>query len=233
MKTVILAGGQGTRIPEYTKKIPKPMIKVAGAPLLTHIMKFYQSYGFNEFIIAVGYKGHIIKNYYKNSKEFKNLKVVDTGNHTMTGGRILRLKKLFSINENFFLTYGDGLSNVNLKKLLNFHIKSKKIVTLTAVHPPVRFGELKIRKNNVLKFEEKPESISTWINGGFFVLNYKIFKSIRNDQTNFEKSSLELLSKKKNLAAFKHNGFWKCMDNLGDKNFLEKLFKQKKFKWNK
>lgn len=233
MKTVILAGGQGTRIPEYTKKIPKPMIKVAGAPLLTHIMKFYQSYGFNEFIIAVGYKGHIIKNYYKNSKEFKNLKVVDTGNHTMTGGRILRLKKLFSINENFFLTYGDGLSNVNLKKLLNFHIKSKKIATLTAVHPPVRFGELKIRKNNVLKFEEKPESISTWINGGFFVLNYKIFKSIRNDQTNFEKSSLELLSKKKNLAAFKHNGFWKCMDNLGDKNFLEKLFKQKKFKWNK
>lgn len=227
MKTVILAGGQGTRIPEYTKKIPKPMIKVAGAPLLTHIMKFYQSYGFNEFIIAVGYKGHIIKNYYKNSKEFKNLKVVDTGNHTMTGGRILRLKKLFSINENFFLTYGDGLSNVNLKKLLNFHIKSKKIATLTAVHPPVRFGELKIRKNNVLKFEEKPESISTWINGGFFVLNYKIFKSIRNDQTNFEKSSLELLSKKKNLAAFKHNGFWKCMDNLGDKNFLEKLFKQK------
>ena len=231
MKTVILAGGQGTRIPEYTKKIPKPMIKVAGAPLLTHIMKFYQSYGFNEFIIAVGYKGHIIKNYYKNSKEFKNLKVVDTGNHTMTGGRILRLKKLFSINEDFFLTYGDGLSNVNLKKLLNFHIKSKKIATLTAVHPPVRFGELKIRKNNVLKFEEKPESISTWINGGFFVLNYKIFKSIRNDQTNFEKSSLELLSKKKNLAAFKHNGFWKCMDNLGDKNFLEKLFKQKKFKW--
>jgi glucose-1-phosphate cytidylyltransferase len=233
MKTVILAGGQGTRIPEYTKKIPKPMIKVGGAPLLTHIMKFYQSYGFNEFIIAVGYKGHIIKNYYKNSKEFKNLKVVDTGNHTMTGGRILRLKKLFSINENFFLTYGDGLSNVNLKKLLNFHIKSKKIATLTAVHPPVRFGELKIRKNNVLKFEEKPESISTWINGGFFVLNYKIFKSIRNDQTIFEKSSLELLTKKKNLAAFKHNGFWKCMDNLGDKNFLEKLFKQKKFKWNK
>lgn len=233
MKTVILAGGQGTRIPEYTKKIPKPMIKVAGAPLLTHIMKFYQSHGFNEFIIAVGYKGHIIKNYYKNSKEFKNLKVVDTGNHTMTGGRILRLKKLFSINENFFLTYGDGLSNVNLRKLLNFHIKSKKIATLTAVHPPVRFGELKIRKNNVLKFEEKPESISTWINGGFFVLNYKIFESIRNDQTNFEKSSLELLSKKKNLAAFKHNGFWKCMDNLGDKNFLEKLFKQKKFKWNK
>jgi len=233
MKTVILAGGQGTRIPEYTKKIPKPMIKVGGAPLLTHIMKFYQSYGFNEFIIAVGYKGHIIKNYYKNSKEFKNLKVVDTGNHTMTGGRILRLKKLFSINENFFLTYGDGLSNVNLKKLLNFHVKSKKIATLTAVHPPVRFGELKIRKNNVLKFEEKPESISTWINGGFFVLNYKIFKSIRNDQTIFEKSSLELLTKKKNLAAFKHNGFWKCMDNLGDKNFLEKLFKQKKFKWNK
>lgn len=230
MKTVILAGGQGTRIPEYTKKIPKPMIKVGGAPLLTHIMKFYQSYGFNEFIIAVGYKGHIIKNYYKNSKEFKNLKVVDTGNHTMTGGRILRLKKLFSINENFFLTYGDGLSNVNLKKLLNFHVKSKKIATLTAVHPPVRFGELKIRKNNVLKFEEKPESISTWINGGFFVLNYKIFKSIRNDQTIFEKSSLELLTKKKNLAAFKHNGFWKCMDNLGDKNFLEKLFKQKKFK---
>ena len=131
MQAVILAGGKGTRFGNITKKIPKPMIKVAGAPLLTHIMKFYQSYGFNEFIIAVGYKGHIIKNYYKNSKEFKNLKVVDTGNHTMTGGRILRLKKLFSINENFFLTYGDGLSNVNLKKLLNFHIKSKKIATLT------------------------------------------------------------------------------------------------------
>ena len=161
MKTVILAGGYGSRIPEYTNKIPKPMIKVGGVPLLTHIMRFFKSYGFDEFLIAAGYKKKIIQDFYKNSSEFKKIKIIDTGKYTMTGGRILMLKKFFKKNELFFMTYGDGLSNVNLTKLKKFHIKHKKIASVTAVHPPVRFGELKIKNDKVTKFDEKPESKSS------------------------------------------------------------------------
>ena len=232
MKTVILAGGYGSRIPEYTNKIPKPMIKVGGVPLLTHIMRFFKSYGFDEFLIAAGYKKKIIQDFYKNSSEFKKLKIIDTGKYTMTGGRILMLKKFFKKNELFFMTYGDGLSNVNLKKLKKFHIKHKKIASVTAVHPPVRFGELKIKKNKVTKFDEKPESKSSWINGGFFILDYKIFNYIKNDKTIFEKFPLEKLAQNKKLMAFKHEGFWKCMDNMGDKKFLDKICKEnKKVPW--
>ena len=230
MKTVVLAGGYGTRIEEYTKKIPKPMIKIGGIPLLTHIMRIFVSYGYNEFIIAAGYKKKIIQNYYSNSKEFTNLKIIDTGKETMTGGRLLRLKLYFKKNENFFMTYVDGLSDVNLNKLKNFHLKHQKIATVTAVRPPVRFGEISIVKSRVSSFKEKPEIKSSWINGGFFVLNHEVFKFIKNDAISFEKQPMEKLSIKKNLMAYKHKGFWKCMDNLGDKNYLEKLYKNNKVK---
>jgi glucose-1-phosphate cytidylyltransferase len=234
MKTVVLAGGYGTRIEEYTKKIPKPMIKIGGIPLLTHIMRIFVSYGYNEFIIAAGYKKKIIQNYYSNSKEFTNLKIIDTGKETMTGGRLLRLKLYFKKNENFFMTYVDGLSDVNLNKLKNFHLKHQKIATVTAVRPPVRFGEISIVKSRVSSFKEKPEIKSSWINGGFFVLNHEVFKFIKNDAISFEKQPMEKLSIKKNLMAYKHKGFWKCMDNLGDKNYLEKLYKNNKVKpWKK
>ena len=232
MKTIILAGGYGTRISEYTKKIPKPMIKVGGLPLLTHIMRIFSFQGHNEFIIAAGYKKKIIQNYYSKSKEFPNLKVIDTGKETMTGGRILKLKSFFHEKENFFVTYGDGLSDINLKKIEKFHLKHKKIATVTAVRPPVRFGELSIQNTRVIKFKEKPEIKSSWINGGFFVLNYKVFKYIKNYKVSFEKEPLEKLSKIKNLMAFEHQGFWKCMDNLADKNHLEKLYKNNNLmKW--
>jgi len=234
MKTIILAGGYGTRIAEYTKKVPKPMIKISGLPLLTHIMRIFSSQGHNEFIIAAGYKKKIIQNYYSKSKEFPNLKVIDTGKDTMTGGRILRLKSFFNKKENFFVTYGDGLSDINLKILEKFHLKHKKIATVTAVRPPVRFGELSIKNTRVLKFKEKPEIKFSWINGGFFVLNYDAFKYIKSDKISFEKEPLERLSKDGQLMAYQHNGFWKCMDNLADKNYLEKIYKNNNLnKWKK
>ena len=228
MKTIILAGGLGSRIPEYTKQVPKPMIKIGSLPMLSHIMRIFKSYGYDNFIIAAGYKIKVIEKYYQNSNEFKNIRIVNTGKETMTGGRILKLKKFFKKNENFFMTYGDGLCNVNLNKLETFHRKHKKIATVTAVHPPVRFGELKIKNTKVIKFDEKPESRSSWINGGFFILNYRVFNYIKNDKTVFEKFPLEMLSKNNDLMAYKHEGFWKCMDNMGDKNFLDKMFKNKK-----
>jgi len=228
MKTIILAGGLGSRIPEYTKQVPKPMIQIGSLPMLSHIMRIFKSYGYDNFIIAAGYKIKVIEKYYQNSKEFKNIKIVNTGNATMTGGRILKLKKFFKKDENFFMTYGDGLSDVNLNKLETFHKKHKKIATVTAVHPPVRFGELKIKNTKVIKFDEKPDSSSSWINGGFFILNYRVFNYIKNDKTVFEKFPLEMLSKNNHLMAYKHEGFWKCMDNMGDKNFLDKMFKNKK-----
>ena len=156
--------------------------------------------------------------YYKKSKKFNNVKVVDTGSKTMTGGRILRLKKFFREEENFFMTYGDGLSNVDLGKLLKFHKKHKKIATVTAVRPPIRFGELQLKNNNLVKkFEEKPQLKSGWINGGFFVLNYRVFDYIANDKTLFEREPMEKLAKDNNLVAYKYNGFWKCLDTLKDK----------------
>ena len=232
MKVVILTGGYGTRIAEYTQRIPKPMIKIGGVPMLTHIMRIFTSYGFNNFIIAAGYKKEIIRSYYKNSKEFSNLRVVDTGKNTMTGGRILRLKSYFKKNEVFFMTYGDGLCNLNLIKLKKFHDNHGKLATVTAVHPPVRFGELEVKNNKVLNFNEKPETKSTWINGGFFILNYKVFDYIKNDSISFERQPMENLTKNNKLMAFKHKGFWKCMDNLGDKNLLDKMCTEnKKIPW--
>ena len=233
MKTVILAGGYGTRLAEYTDKVPKPMVQIGNKPILSHIMNFYQSYGYDEFIIAAGYKKDVIREYYEGSKEFKNIKIIDTGEDTMTGGRILRLKSQFDKNENFFMTYGDGLCSINLDNLIQFHTSHKKIATVTAVHPPVRFGELEINGDDVTKFEEKPQASAGWINGGYFILNSNVFDYIDNDKTLFEKEPMTNLSKNNNLKAFKHEKFWKCMDTLRDKIELEKILKDQGPIWKK
>ncbi|MDA9682748.1 sugar phosphate nucleotidyltransferase [Candidatus Pelagibacter sp.] len=233
MKVVILAGGKGSRISYYTQKIPKPMIKIGGIPMLSHIMSLFKHYGYNDFLIAAGFKKKIISDYYRNSKEFKNLKVIDTGLNTQTGGRILKLKKYLKNENYFFMTYGDGITNININRLQNFHIKNNKIATVTAVRPPVKFGELKIEKNKLVSsFLEKPSLNTGWINGGFFVLNKDVFKYIKNYQIIFEREPMINLSKKKKLIAFKHDGYWKCMDNLKEKNDLEEIYKRNKTIWN-
>ena len=225
MKVVILAGGFGTRLAEYTKIIPKPMINIGGEPMLIHIMKLYAKYGFKDFYIALGYKGKMIKKFF-NKKLFDwNIKLIETGRNTMTGGRLKRLKKYIG-NETFMMTYGDGLSNVNLKKLLKFHKKNKKLVTLTAVRPPARFGALKLKNNYVSYFKEKSKLDEGWINGGFFVIEPKFLNFIKSDKTYLERDPLEKISKKKQLIAFKHKGFWQCMDTKRDRDQLETLFKK-------
>ena len=237
MKVVILAGGYGTRLAEYTSDIPKPLVKIGNEPILTHIMRFFSSFGFNSFIIAAGYKQKAIFDYYKDSirlqKEFPNLKIVNTGKDTMTGGRILKLKHYFNENENFFMTYGDGLCDVNLNKLKKFHDRHGKIATVTAVRPTVRFGELEITNDRVTNFEEKPQTKAGWINGGFFILNHKVFDYIKDDTTMFERQPMSKLANEGKLMAFKHNGFWKCMDTLRDKIILDKMWNEKKALWKK
>ena len=228
MKVVILCGGLGSRLAEETKLIPKPMVKIGNKPILSHIMNFYGSYGFDEFILALGYKSKIIKNFYRKKNK---LKFINTGKSTMTGGRLLRLKKYFKKDETFMVTYGDGLSNQNIKNLLRFHKKHKKIATMTAVRQPARFGEIKLKGNKILRFNEKPESSSIWINGGYFVFNAKIFDFIKNDRIMLEREPLENLAKAGEVKAFKHNGFWQCMDTMRDKIFLNKILKAKKAKW--
>ena len=224
MKVVILAGGFGSRISEYTKTIPKPMIAINKKPILVHIMEHYAKFGFKEFYIALGYKGHIIKKYFKNKKFKWSINLIDTGLNTMTGGRIKRLKKYLK-NETFFLTYGDGVSDINLKKLLKFHKKNKNIVTLTAVRPPARFGAIKLSGNKVKVFKEKDIMDEGWINGGFFVIEPQFLNYIKNDSTFLEKEPLEKASKAGQLFAFKHEGFWQCMDTKRDKDKLEKILK--------
>ena len=232
MKVVILCGGFGTRLSEETSIKPKPMIKIGSKPILDHIINLYYKHGFKEFILALGYKGYYIKNYFKKNRNKKiDIKLVDTGRKTLTGGRLRRLKKLFSENENFMLTYGDGISNQNLSKLKKFHLKHKKIATMTVVRPPVRFGEVKLNNNLVTMFKEKPQSSTSWINGGFFVFNSKIFNFIKGDKIMLEKEPLETLQKKKELYAFKHNKFWQCMDTLRDKKYLNNLYKKNKLNW--
>lgn len=230
MKVVILAGGLGTRLAEYTKKIPKPMIKISGKPIIFHIMKHYSNFGYTDFIIPVGYKGEYIRKYF--NKKFKNwsIKIVSTGIGTMTGGRIKRIKNLIG-NETFLLTYGDGLSSVNIKKLLKFHKKNKKIATLTTVRPPARFGAIRLLGNKVRYFKEKSKVDAGWINGGFFVFEPQIFQYLKNDKTFLEKEPLEKISKKGQLIAFKHLGFWQCMDTLRDKEIIDKAFKKKEIKF--
>ena len=200
MKVVILAGGFGTRISEYTKTIPKPMILVNKKPIILHIMQHYAKYGFTNFYIALGYKGSIIKNYFKNLKFKWNVNLIDTGLKTMTGGRLKKLKKFFKKNETFMVTYGDGVSDINLRKLLSFHQKNKKLVTLTAVRPPARFGVIKLKGNFVNYFKEKSKMDEGWINGGFFVMNSKFLNLIKNSQTYLEKEPLEKATKKKTVS---------------------------------
>ena len=226
MKCIILAGGKGTRISEISKNIPKPMIKILGKPIILRIMEHYSKYGFRDFIIAAGYKKKIISDFFKKKKiKNCNVKVVDTGLNTMTGGRLKRLKKY--INEkNFMMTYGDGLSTINLKKLLKHHIRYKKYATLTAVRPPARFGAIKLNNNRVSYFKEKSKLDEGWINGGFFVFSSKIFDFIKGDNTYLEREPLQKISKKNQLYAFKHEGFWQCMDTLRDKEILEKEIKK-------
>ena len=222
-KVVILAGGFGSRISDYTKTIPKPMIKINNIPILVRIMEHYSKYGYKDFYVALGYKGLFIKNYFKRNKFKWNVNLVETGLKTMTGGRLKKFKKLMN-NERFLLTYGDGLSNVNIKKLIKFHKQNKKISTLTAVRPPARFGAIKIKGNKVVYFKEKSKLDEGWINGGFFVMEPKIFDYIKGDQTFLEREPLVNLSKKKNLTAFKHSGFWQCMDTKRDKDLLENIW---------
>ncbi len=228
MKVVILAGGFGTRISEYTKKIPKPMIKVGSIPIIEHIIKIYENYGYGEFIIAIGYKGSLIKKYFKKKKY--NIKFINSGLNTMTGGRLKKISKYIS-EDNFLLTYGDGLSNVNIRKLVKFHQKHKREVTITAVKPPARFGALKIKGRKVIDFREKFKDDVGWINGGFFVVKKQFLRRIENFKTYLERKPLETTCKDGELMAFKHRGFWQCLDTKRDLDLLIEMSKRKKTPW--
>ena len=226
MKVVILAGGLGTRLSEYTKVIPKPMVKINKKPIINYIIEHYSKFDLNEFYIATGYKGNIIKDYFKNKFKKKKIHIIDTGQNTMTGGRLKRLKPY--LDETFLMTYGDGISNVNINSLIKFHKKKKKLATLTAVRPPARFGALKIKNGKVLYFKEKSKLDESWINGGFFVMEPEFLNYIKNDQTFLEREPLETACRKKELNAFIHEGFWQCMDTKRDKDYLEKILRRKK-----
>jgi len=227
---VILAGGRGTRLVEETKSKPKPMIKIGGKPILWHIMKIFSHYNINEFIICCGYKQEIIKEYFENISEKWSVEVVDTGLDTMTGGRIKRIEKYLN-NEKFFLLYGDDLKPVNITELLNFHTKNKKLVTVTAAQPPGRFGILKLEENNVVEMREKPPGDENWINGGYYVLEPKIFNYISKDSEIWESGPLNKLIEEKQVSAFKYNGIYQPLDTLNDKIDLEKMWDDGKPYW--
>ena len=224
MKIVILAGGLGSRISEETQLKPKPMISIGDKPILWHIMQIYAHYKHNDFYIALGYKGEVIKKYFKENINTKwKVNLVDTGQDTMTGGRLKRLQKFIG-NETFMLTYGDGLSNININSLISFHKKHKKMATISAVRPPARWGALKLDQDRVVSFEEKSQLKESWINGGFFVLEPEFVNLIEGDQTVLEKEPLEKVAEMNELRAFKHQGFWQPMDTIREKKILEKLW---------
>ena len=230
MKVVILAGGLGTRISEESHAQPKPMIKIGGMPILLHIMKIYSYYKINEFIICLGYKGDVIKKFFSNYDSTPwNVQLIDTGLDTMTGGRLKRIQE--HIDDTFCVTYGDGLSDVNLNDLISFHKEKKSLATLTASHPPGRFGVLNLSGDYVSEFHEKLVMKSSWINGGFFVFEPEIFDYLQDDSTVLERTPLEDLAKEQKLTAFKHDGFWHPMDTLRDKKQLEKLWASGKAPW--
>lgn len=230
MKVVILAGGFGTRLSEYTDTIPKPMVPVGGKPIIEHIMDIYSNHGHKDFYIALGYKGEKIKEHFKNSKKNWNINLIDTGSDTMTGGRLKRLQQYLS-NETFLLTYGDGISDININEKIKFHKKHKRTITISAVRPPARFGSLSLNGSIVTKFKEKQQLGESWINGGFFVVNPNFFDYIDGDNTVLEKEPLEQVTKLKEIHAFKHEGFWQCMDHKLDKDYLEHLLIEKKAPW--
>ena len=230
MKAVILAGGYGTRISEESNIIPKPLIEIGGKPILWHIMKIYSAYKIDDFIICLGYKGEKIKEYFEQfDSKLWNIQLIDTGLDTMTGGRLKRIQD--KIDDTFCVTYGDGVSDVNLNNLLTFHKEKKSLATLTAIHPPERFGVLNLSGDYVTEFHEKHTGESSWINGGFFVFEPEIFDYLQNDSTVLERAPLETLAKEQKLAAFKHNGFWHPMDTLRDKKHLEDLWASEKAPW--
>lgn len=252
MKTVILAGGFGTRLAEYTASIPKPMVPIGGKPILWHLMSSYASFGFKDFYLALGYKAEYVKEYFLNyhtlnsdftvslkDGKLSNLattpvdwqvSLVDTGLNTLTGGRVKRMQKYIG-QETFMLTYGDGLSDVNIADLLQFHKQHGKMVTVTAVRPGARFGELEINNNQVSSFQEKPQTTQGWINGGFFVIEPSFFDLIDGDSTILERDPLEKAASLGELMAFQHEGFWQCMDTKRDKDFLEDLFNSNEVPW--
>jgi len=252
MKVVILAGGFGTRISEETHLRPKPMIEIGARPILWHIMKLYSHYGHNEFIICLGYKGYMIKEYFANyflhmsdvTIDFKDnsmevhhnyaepwkVTLVDTGHSTMTGGRLKRVKGYIG-DEDFCFTYGDGVSNVDINALICFHREKKTLATLTAIQPPGRFGVIDINECKITSFEEKSKSDSGWINGGFFVLSPKVFNLINDDSVTWEQEPLEKLAKDEQLSAFVHRGFWHPMDTLRDNKYLEALWESGDAPW--
>ncbi len=252
MKAVILAGGLGTRISEETSSKPKPMIQIGGMPLLWHIMKMYSAFDINDFIICCGYKGYMIKEYFANyslhnsdiTLDLKNNKIeihhksvepwkitlVDTGLDTMTGGRLKKVQKYLD-DETFCFTYGDGVSDLNIGDLIKFHKNQKTLATVTGVKPPGRFGAMSVSDNKVIKFQEKPEGDHSWINGGFFILEPKIFDYITDDSTIWEREPLENLSNEKQLSVYLHSGFWQPVDTLRDKNRLEELWNSNKPPW--
>ena len=230
MKAVILAGGYGTRISEESDRIPKPLIEIGEKPILWHIMKIYSAYKIDDFVICLGYKGEKIKEYFEQfDSKLWNIQLIDTGLDTMTGGRLKRIQD--KIDNTFCMTYGDGVSDVNLNNLLTFHKEKKSLATLTAIHPPERFGVLNLSGDYVKEFHEKHTGESSWINGGFFVFEPEIFDYLQNDSTVLERAPLETLAKEQKLAAFKHNGFWHPMDTLRDKKHLEDLWTSEKAPW--
>jgi glucose-1-phosphate cytidylyltransferase len=253
MKTVILCGGLGTRLSEETQLRPKPMVEIGGRPMLWHIMKIYERHGFTDFMLALGYKGEVIKDYFINyharqsdltvhlkagQVDYRNptaedwrVSLIDTGADTMTGGRLLRLKAHLQSGGTFMLTYGDGVADVNITALLAFHRAHGRLATVTAVRPPARFGGLRVENNRVSDFQEKPQIGEGWINGGFFVFEPGIFDFITDDATIFEKTPLEQLAQRGELMAYQHSGYWQSMDTLRDKHALEELWTKGKAPW--
>ena len=254
MKAVILAGGLGTRIAEETSVRPKPMVEIGGRPILWHVMKIYSAHGINDFIICLGYKGYMIKEYFanyflhmsdvtfdmannrmevhQNSAEPWTVTLVDTGDNTMTGGRIRRVQKYIG-NEDFCCTYGDGVGDINVSELITFHKQQGRLATLTAVQPPGRFGLLELQQHLVSGFREKPQGDGGWINAGFFVLSPKIIESIDGDEITWERQPMERLATEGQLNAYQHHGFWQPMDTLRDKTHLEELWASGKAPWKK
>lgn len=252
MKVVILAGGYGTRLSEYTDRIPKPLVEIGQIPMITHIMNWYAKFGHTEFILALGYKGVVVKEYFLRHLQTLNdiemdlstgdirhlgndapnwtIKLIDTGLDTMTGGRIKRLKEHIN-GERFFLTYGDGVADVNLDELVSAHNENKTLVTLTTVRPQARFGELILDGKNVVSFKEKPQTSTGWINGGYFVMEPEFIDLIKDDDTVLEKEPLEYAANAGQLSAFKHHGFWQCMDTKRDRDYLEEIWKDPKCPW--
>lgn len=253
MKAVILAGGLGSRISEETYLKPKPMIEIGGKPILWHILKIYSSHGINDFVICCGYKGYVIKEYFanyflhmsdvtfdmnNNSMEVHHQKVepwkitlVDTGENTMTGGRLKRVADYLDKDESFCFTYGDGVGDINISELISFHKDQGKLATLTATQPPGRFGALNLDNQNILSFEEKPQGDGAWINGGFFVLSPKVLDRIAGDQTVWEREPMEILAEEGEFSAYFHKGFWQPMDTLRDKTHLEELWLSGRAPW--